>query len=73
MKHRRIYLYNDVSIFSELSMTQEPYVDAAKAAEFLDIPVRYLSDLARAGRLPGHPLSMGAKRNVWRFHAIAAG
>jgi hypothetical protein len=48
-------------------MTKEPYVDAAKAAEFLDIPVRYLTDLARAGRLPGHPLSMGANRNVWRF------
>jgi hypothetical protein len=48
-------------------MTKEPYVDAAKAAEFLDIPIRYLTDLARAGRLPGHPLSMGTKRNVWRF------
>jgi hypothetical protein len=49
------------------SMTREPYVDAAKAAEFLHLPVRYLTDLARAGRLPGYPLSMGARRNMWRF------
>jgi hypothetical protein len=50
-------------------MTKEPYADAVKAAEFLDIPVRYLTDLARAGCLPGHPLSMGTKRNVWRFRS----
>jgi len=48
-------------------MNKERYVDAVKAAEFLDISVRYLTDLARARRLPAHPLSLGAKRSVWRF------
>jgi len=56
----------------------EKYVDAAVAAEFLAVPIRFLLDLTRAGRIPGHPLGLGAKRHVWRFrlseldHAIGA-
>ena len=44
----------------------EPFVDAAKAAEFLSIKPRRLLDLARAGKIPAHPLGDG-KRRVWRF------
>ena len=46
----------------------EPFVDSQKAAEFLSIEPRQLLRLARAGQLPGYPLSLGkGKRHVWRF------
>jgi hypothetical protein len=46
----------------------EPYVDAQRAAEFLSIEPRQLLRLARAGQIPGYPISLGTgKRNVWRF------
>ena len=44
----------------------EPYVDAARAADFLSVKPRWLLELARAGRVPAHPLGEG-KRRVWRF------
>jgi hypothetical protein len=44
----------------------EPYVDAARAAEFLSITRRRILELARVGRLPGHPADPG-KRNTWLF------
>jgi len=56
----------------------EKYVDAVAASEFLGVTTRFLLDLTRAGRIPGHPLGLGAKRHVWRFrlseldHAIGA-
>jgi hypothetical protein len=47
-------------------VTPEPFVDADAAAEFLSIRPRRLLQLAREGRLPGHPLGAGLRR-VWRF------
>ena len=44
----------------------EPFVDAARAADFLAIRPRQLLELARARVLPGHPIG-GGKRRVWRF------
>jgi len=44
----------------------EPFVDADVAAAFLSITPRRLKNLARAGKLPAHPLGDGQRR-VWRF------
>ena len=46
--------------------TLEPFVDAAEAADFLSLTRRRVLDLARAGKLPGHPVGDCARR-VWRF------
>jgi excisionase family DNA binding protein len=48
-------------------MSPESFVDSITAAEFLAVSPRYLLDLTRAGRIPGHPLSLGRKRRIWRF------
>jgi len=48
-------------------MSPESFVDSVTAAEFLTVSPRYLLDLTRAGRIPGHPLSLGRKRKIWRF------
>ena len=45
----------------------EKYVDAVVASEFLGVTTRFLLDLTRAGRIPGHPLGLGSKRRIWRF------
>ena len=44
----------------------ERFVDADEAATFLSITRRRILELARAGKLPGHPIGDGA-RGVWRF------
>jgi len=44
----------------------ERFVDADRAAKFLFLTRRHVLELARAGKLPGHPISDGARR-VWRF------
>jgi len=44
----------------------EPFVDAAKAAEFLKIARRRVLEMARRGEIPGHPVGNGA-RKLWRF------
>ena len=46
--------------------TPERFVDADEAAKFRSLPRRRILELARAGRLPGHPIGNGARR-VWRF------
>jgi len=46
--------------------TFEPYVDANNAAAFLAMPRRTLLDLARRGKLPGHPVGSGPRR-TWKF------
>jgi excisionase family DNA binding protein len=46
--------------------TLEAFVDADEAAKFLSLTRRRVLDLARAGRLPGHPIGDGVRR-VWRF------
>ena len=44
----------------------EGFVDADEAGEFLSLNRRRILELARAGKLPGHPIGDGARR-VWRF------
>jgi len=44
----------------------EPFVDAQKAADFLNLRPRRLLELARAGSIPAYPIGDGHRR-VWRF------
>ena len=44
----------------------EGFVDADEAGKFLSLTRRRILELARAGRLPGHPIGEGARR-LWRF------
>jgi Helix-turn-helix domain len=44
----------------------EPFVDAARAAEFLSLKPRRVLELARSGELPAYPLGNNLRR-VWRF------
>jgi hypothetical protein len=46
--------------------TLEGFVDADEAARFLSLTRRRVLDLARARKLPGHPIGDGARR-IWRF------
>jgi excisionase family DNA binding protein len=46
--------------------TPERFVDADEAAKFLSLSRRRVLDLARARKLPGHPIGDGARR-IWRF------
>jgi len=47
-------------------MEIEPYVDAQKAADFLNLRRRRLLELARTGSIPAYPIGEGQRR-VWRF------
>lgn len=44
----------------------EYFVAAEEAAKFLQLTTRRVKELARAGIIPAHPISEGA-RKVWRF------
>jgi len=44
----------------------ERFVDADEAATFLSLTRRRILELARAAKLPGHPIGEGTRR-VWRF------
>ena len=44
----------------------EPFVDAEAVAAFLCIKRRQVLEMARAGKIPAHPL-LGSRRKVWRF------
>lgn len=44
----------------------ERFVDADEAAKFLSLNRRRILELARAGKLPAHPIGEGATR-LWRF------
>ena len=44
----------------------ERFVDADEAAKFLSLNRRRILELARAGKLPGHPVGEGVRR-FWRF------
>jgi hypothetical protein len=46
--------------------TLEGFVDADEAGKFLSLPRRRILELARARKLPGHPIGDGVRR-VWRF------
>jgi hypothetical protein len=47
-------------------VTFEPFVDAERAALFLDMRRKTLLELARKGKLPGHPIGSGQRR-MWKF------
>ncbi len=47
-------------------MEIEPFVDANKAAEFLNLRPRRLLELAREGSIPAYPIGNG-RRRIWRF------
>lgn len=47
-------------------MEIEPFVDATKAAEFMNLRPRRLLQLAREGSIPAYPVGDGQRR-VWRF------
>jgi hypothetical protein len=49
-----------------VSHQPEPYVDADRAANFLQLKRRQLLRLARVGELPAHPIGRG-RRKSWRF------
>lgn len=55
------------SAVSQAFLGFEPYVDADKAAEFLDITPRRVKEMARAGTIPAHPVDPTAERKEWRF------
>lgn len=44
----------------------ERFVDADEAAKFLSLNRRRILELARAGKLPAHPIGEGTRR-LWRF------
>jgi hypothetical protein len=44
----------------------ERFVDADEAARFVTLTRRRILELARTGKLPGHPIGHGVRR-VWRF------
>ncbi len=44
----------------------EPFVDADRAAAFLDMRRKTLLNLARKGNIPGHPVGSGL-RKMWKF------
>ena len=44
----------------------EPFVDAARAGDFLSLRPRRVLELAREGTIPAYPLG-GGERKVWRF------
>lgn len=46
--------------------TLEPFVDAERAGEFLQLQPRRVLQLARQDKLPAYPIGDG-KRKVWRF------
>ena len=48
------------------SETPERFVDADEAAKFLSLTRRRVLDLARARKLPAHPIGDGTRR-IWRF------
>jgi hypothetical protein len=48
------------------SFGPEKFVDADEAGKFLCLTRRRILELARAGKLPGHPIGDGPRR-TWRF------
>jgi excisionase family DNA binding protein len=44
----------------------EPWVDSAKAGEFLGFHAKTVERMARRGQLPGYPVGAGDRKR-WRF------
>jgi hypothetical protein len=45
----------------------EPFVNADRAASFLDMPRKTLLGLARRGKLPAHGIPGKGQKKNWRF------
>ena len=45
----------------------EPFVDPDTAAEFVGGSRRWLLQMTRAGKIPGHPLDANSKKKDWRY------
>ena len=52
---------------------QEPFVDAARAANFLCCSRKHLLHLARTGQVPAHPFGGGSRKSwLFRLSELAA-
>ena len=49
------------------SETFEPFVEAGRAASFLDMPRKTLLGLARRGKIPAHGIPGKGQKKTWRF------
>ena len=47
--------------------SSEPFVNAERAASFLDMPRKTLLGLARRGKLPAHGIPGKGQKKNWRF------
>jgi hypothetical protein len=45
----------------------EPFVNADRAASFLDMPRKTVLGLARRGKLPAHGIPGKGRKRAWRF------
>lgn len=45
----------------------EAFVDPDTAANYLRTSRRHVLEMARKGRIPGHPLDSAAEKRDWRF------
>jgi hypothetical protein len=48
-------------------LTSEPFVNADRAALFLDMPRKTILGLARRGKLPAHGIPGKGQKKNWRF------
>ncbi len=52
---------------SSSPVTFEPFVDAERAASFLDMPRKTLLGLARSGQIPAHGIPGKGQKRIWKF------
>jgi hypothetical protein len=52
---------------SSVSLAPEPFVNAERAALFLDMPRKTLLGLARRRKLPAHGVPGKGRKKSWRF------
>lgn len=55
----------------EISIKGTIFLDAAMAADILNLNVDYLKKLARAGKVPGKQIPENAKQGKWYFNMAA--
>jgi Helix-turn-helix domain len=55
-----------VSVNSTVASSQEHFVDASVAAEYLDCSRKHILRLSRHGVIPAHAISFG-RRITWRY------
>ncbi|HTC92479.1 MAG TPA: helix-turn-helix domain-containing protein [Terriglobales bacterium] len=57
---------NKLQSFKTDAMSFEPFVTSDEAARFLSLHPKTVERWARAGRIPGHPVGYGSRKQ-WRF------